>query len=252
MNKSGVIGTLEYTIIAVVTFIVMQTLVVVMHEFTHSTVAWLLGHMRSPFEIIWGNPLTLKGWDEGVHYRELVRSGHLVTEALIGGSPLVVHTIIVTLAIVLMGKGIPGNRWLFHCLYWFVIANFMELFAYIVLFSFSAYGDTGHFTHGLGVSPYVLFIVGTTAIIFGLYILFRKIISRMYALFARENRALEWSILILSAFFLFLWGSGLRVAVNIYPDPQWMFGLLGLIAFGLAIIASNPGGEWMIGHKEMK
>lgn len=252
MNKSDVMSALEYTIIAVVTFVVMQTLVVVMHEFTHSTVAWLLGHMRSPFDIIWGNPLTLKGWDEGVHYRELVRSGHLVAEALIGVSPLVVHTIIVTLAFVLMGKGMPGNRWLFHCLYWFVIANFMELVAYVVMFSFSAHGDTGHFTHGLGVSPWVLFIVGTTAIVFGSYILFRKIISRMYALFARGNQALEGSIVIMSAFFLFLWGSGLRVAVNIYPDPQWMFGLLGLIAFGLVIIATDPGRAWMIRHKEMK
>ena len=86
----------------------------------------------------------------------------------------------------------------------------------------------------------------------GLYVLFGEIIPRMYAVFARGNRLLEWIILIMTAFFLFLWGSGIRVVSAVYPDPQWMFGLLGFAAFGLVIIASNPGSAWMVRRKEMK
>jgi membrane-associated protease RseP (regulator of RpoE activity) len=61
---------LEYPALVVVTFVVMQTLVVVMHEFTHSAVARLPGHMRSPPDIVWGNPLTLSCRDEGAHMPE--------------------------------------------------------------------------------------------------------------------------------------------------------------------------------------
>lgn len=243
---------LEYTTLVVVTFVVMQTLVVVMHEFTHSTVAWLLGHMRSPLDIVWGNPLTLRCWDEGVSYIELIQSGHLIAEAVIGVSPLVLHTAIVTLGIILMRTGKPRSKWFFHFLFWFVIANFMELIAYIVMRSFAQHGDTGHFNHGLGLSPWFLFIVGSLAIVLGLYVLLGEIIPRMYNVFARGNRLLEWIILIMTAFFLFLWGSGIRVVSAVYPDPQWMFGLLGFAAFGLVIIASNPGRAWMIRRKEMK
>ena len=245
-------SALEYTIIVVVTFVVMQTLVVVIHEFTHSTVAWLLGHMRSPLDIVWGNPLTLKGWDEGVSYTELIKSGHLIAEAIIGVSPLVLHTAIVTLGLILMRKGIPKNKWVFHFLFWFVIANFMELIAYIVMRAFAHNGDTGHFSHGLGLSPWLLFIGGSLAVVLGLYVLFGEIIPRMYTVFARGNRLLEWIILIMTAFLFFLWGSGIRVVSAVYPDPQWMFGLLGFLAFGLVIIASNPGRAWMVRRKEMK
>jgi hypothetical protein len=243
---------LEYTTLVVVTFVVMQTLVVVMHEFTHSTVAWLLGHMRSPLDIVWGNPLTLRCWDEGVSYIELIESGHLIAEAVIGVSPLVLHTAIVTMGLILMRKGIPRNKWVSHFLFWFIIANFMELIAYIVMRSFAQHGDTGHFNHGLGLSPWFLFIVGSLAIVLGLYVLFGEIIPRMYNVFARGNRLLEWIILIMTAFFLFLWGSGIRVVSAVYPDSQWMFGLLGFAAFGLVMIACNPGRAWMVRRKEMK
>lgn len=242
MAVSGRIrGTLGYMIIVIMTFAVLQFVVVVMHEFTHSTAAWLLGYMPSPLGIVWGNPLLMTGWDEGVAYSRLFPSGHNATEAIIGGSPLVVHTIIVTLGILLLQKQwLTERKWLFHTLFWFVIANFMELIAYIVMRPFASGGDTGHFNRGLGLSPWILFIGGTLIIMVGLYVLFRIILPRMYAVFARGNRLTEWMILSVTAFFLFLWGSGIRVVFYVYPDPQWMFGLLGFAAFGVVLFACNP------------
>ncbi len=244
--------TLEYMIIVVVTFAVLQAVVVVMHEFTHSTVAWILGYMRSPLDIVWGNPLTLTGWDEGVHYSELFASGHLRTAAIIGVSPLVVHAAIVTFGLVLMQrKGMQGRKWLFHTLFWFVIANFMELIAYITMRAFAAHGDVGIFNRGLGLSPWIIFIAGSLAIVAGLYILFGEILPRMYAIFARGNRLTEWAILLMTAFFLFVWGSGMRVALSVYPDPQWMFGFLDFAAFGLVLAVCNPSRAWVVRRTKM-
>ena len=233
--------TLEYMLIVILTFAALQPVVVVLHEFTHSTVAWLLGYMPSPLSIVWGNPLMMTGWDEGVPYSRLFPSANHAAEAIIGGSPLVVHTVIVTLGLLLLQRQwLIKRKWFFHILYWFVIANFMELIAYIVMRAFAAGGDVGHFNRGLGLSPWILFVAGTLAIIAGLYVLFRKILPLMYAVFARGSRLNEWMILFLTAFSLFLWGSGIRVVFYVYPDPQWMFGLLGFAAFGVALIVCHP------------
>lgn len=224
-----------------ITFALLQSAVVVMHEFTHSTVAWLFGDMSSPFAIVWGNPLMMTGWDEGVAYSHLFPSGHNPVEAIIGASPLVVHTLIVTLGILLLQKKrIIRHKRQFHVLFWFVIANFMELIAYIVMRPFATGGDTGHFNRGLGLSPWILFVFGTLLIMVGLYAIFKRILPQMYDLFAQGNRFTEWMIFFLTSFFLFLWGSGIRVVFYIYPDPQWMFGLIGFVAFGIVLIGFNP------------
>lgn len=237
----------RYALITVVTFIMLQSIVVVMHEFTHSTVAWLLGYMHSPCGIIWGNPLTLSGWDEGVDYSGMFASGRFHAAAIIGVSPLLIHTMIVTIGFILLRMKRMGSlKWIFHLLYWFVMANFMELIAYLTMRAFSGHGDVGNFNRGLGLSPWVVFITGTLAVLGGLYILFVKILPRMYELFARGNRLFEWMILLMTGIVLFIWGSGLRVVLLCYPDPQWMFGLGGFAAFALVIVACKPRGERII------
>lgn len=239
-----IVAALEYAVVVGVTFLAAQALVVVMHEFTHSTVAWLLGHMQSPLGIVWGNPVTLRGWDEGVRYSELFSAGHPVAAAVIGVSPLVMHAAVVTLGLALMQEGRPANRWLFNAFFWFVIGNFMELIAYIAMGSFLSSGDVGIFNRGMGISPWFLFVAGSLALAYGVTVLFGRVVPRLYVLFAARNRLLEWTILLLSGFLLFLWGSGMRLAFVLYPDPQWMFGLLGLAAFGAVMVAYSPARVW--------
>lgn len=234
--------TLKYLIIIVVTFLILQSIVVVMHEFTHSTVAWLLGYKDNPLDIIWGNPLTMTGWDEGVSYHRHFSQTHSPAEAVIGFSPIIVHSLIIIFGLLLMNrKGFTKNRPLFHILYWFVIANYMEFIAYIPMRSFADSGDVRHFNHGLNISPWFVCITGTLAGIGGLYFLFKKILPLMYASFAEGNRASQWMILIMTAFIIFIWGSGLRVVLYVYPDPQWMLGLLGFAGFGAALVLFKPG-----------
>ncbi|MDD2237661.1 MAG: hypothetical protein PHP44_06500 [Kiritimatiellae bacterium] len=230
-----------YLFIVLLTFFFVQTCLILMHEFTHSMMAWFYGDISSPMAIVWGNPLMMTGWDEGVHYSKLFPVPGHAAEALIGGSPLLLHAVLVALGIVLLQKSCMMNRkWAFHLLYWFVVANMMELVAYIAMRPFASGGDTGHFNRGLGLSPWFLFVGGTLLLVLGLYLLFRKVMPRMYILFAAENRLLRWLILFCTAFFLFLWGSGIRIVCYIYPDPQWMFGLSGFVAFFLVLYGCRP------------
>lgn len=235
----------SYLAAVVLSFLALQTVVVIAHEFTHSTVAWLLGDMDSPKDIIWGNPFTLSGWDEGVEYSRLFATGRLTEAAIIGVSPLLLHAGIVSGGLALLVRGRPRNRWAFHALYWFVAANLMELIAYILMRAFASGGDTGIFNRGLGLNPWLLFCLGNLALAVWLWALFGKALPRMNARFAAGNPLGQWLILGLTAFALFVWGSGLRVVLHVYPDPQWLFGLLGFAAFGAALALCKPSRPWM-------
>jgi hypothetical protein len=234
-----VFDTLSYCVVVVVTLSILHSATVVMHEFTHSTVAWLIGYMPSPLSIVWGNPLTMRGWDEGVPYHRLFPSSGNPAEAIIGGSPLAVHTILVVVGLVLLQRqGIAAKKWTLHALYWFTITNLSELISYIAMRPFDPGGDTGHFNRGVALSPWILFVAGSFLLVLALYILFAKALPLMNEVFAKGNRLTEWAILAITAFDLFLWGSGIRV-ISTYPDPQWVFGLSGLAAFVFVMFACN-------------
>jgi hypothetical protein len=232
---------LKYLAILIPSFLLLQALLIIMHEFTHSTVAWLLDDMHSPLDIIWGNPVMMTGWDEGVGYKKLFAGGHDRAAAIIGVSPLIMHSMVSGIGIILMlQKWMLGKKWLFHAVFWFTIANLMELIAYILMRGFAAHGDTGNFNHGMGISPWYLFIGGSLALAVGLYFLYGKVLPRLCSVIAPDNRMLQWTILAMSAFILFFWGSGIRVMVYVYPDPQWALGLLGFPAFALVIYLYKP------------
>jgi hypothetical protein len=86
-NKAG--QTFNYMILAIVTFLSISALFVVIHEYIHSTAAWILGAKENPLKIQWGNPITLTGWGENVCYSCLFDSGWGSTAAIIAASPLV-------------------------------------------------------------------------------------------------------------------------------------------------------------------
>ena len=234
--------TLGYLAVLIPSVLLLQALLILMHEFTHSTVAWLLNDMASPLDIVWGNPLMMTGWDEGVGYKALFAEGKLHQAAIIGVSPLIMHGVFVSLCLAFMlGKRLPKHKWLFHTVFWFCVAHLMELIAYIPMRGFSAHGDTGNFNQGMELSPWWLFIFGSLALAVALYIFYRRALPRMFALIAPNNPMLQWTILAASAFALFFWGSGLRVMFYVYPDPQWAFGLLAFPAAAVVLYCFRPG-----------
>lgn len=122
-TKEKIGDALKYLVITIATFLLPQSVVVVMHELTHSTVAWLLGYKDNPLGIIWGNPITMTGWDEGVSYYKYFSQIHSPYESVIGFSPIVVHSLIITAGLILMQTGwLLKRKWIFHFVYWFVIS----------------------------------------------------------------------------------------------------------------------------------
>lgn len=231
---------IRYLFIAIVTFLALQSLIVVVHEFTHSTMAWLLGDMKSPLGIVWGNSLTMTGWDEGVDYDHIFSQGRNIQATIIGFCPLIMHSIVAGLGIFFMGRQwLNQRKWLFHIVYWLVVVNLMELVAYVYMRSFSGHGDIGIFDRGTGISPWWIFIIGSIALSWGLFLLFRHCLPRLQTLLAQDSPPTMWTMLVTTSFVLFLWGSGIRVMAYV-SGPQWMFGLIGIPAFLFTVILFRP------------
>jgi hypothetical protein len=227
-----------FSLLTITIYLVLQTITVVMHEYAHSTAAWLLGYTSTPLTVVWGNPVTIRGWDEGVPYDQVFRSAGHPAEAVIGGIPLLMHAIFTALGLYLLQRSLPiRHRLIFYAVYWFVVINLTELVAYVVMRPFAGRGDTGRFNEGLRLSPWFLFVVGTVFLLLALRVLLRRVMPRLDQV-AGESRKKHWIIVCFTAFIVFLWGSGLRI-MSLYPDRQWKWGLIGLVAFCSWILADR-------------
>jgi hypothetical protein len=223
--RRGMVG-----LMLVVGYFAIQTVIVIAHEFAHSGSAWLLGYTETPFTVVWGNPITIMGWDEGVPYDRLFAKPGNPAEALIGGIPLLMHSVLLAISLYVLTR--PGTRVrpvAFFGFYLFAVMNLAELVAYIIMRPFISNGDTGRFNEGLNISPWPLFLTGTAFILFALWLLACRAgpeIDRYTDGSRFEHRAITWS----AGFIMFLWSSGIRM-MALYPDPQWKTGLIGIAAF---------------------
>ena len=231
---------LKGAILLVAAFLVLQTLIVVLHEHVHSTMAWLLGYTGTPFTVIWGNPVTMTGWDEGVPYDRLFPRGGVLAESAIGGTPLPMHALFVASGLFSLVKLTPSKHpRLFLIIYVFVVINIGELVAYLVMRPFIPTGDTGRFNAGLSISPFPLFIGGNVGLLLALSILALRVGPGLKALLHDDERV-WWALVLAAGFIMFVWDSGIRM-MYLYPDAQWLTGLTG-IPLLIGWIAANALG----------
>jgi len=225
-----------FALMTIAIYFALQTIVVVLHEHAHSTAAWLLGYTRTPFTVIWGNPLTMQGWDEGVPYDQLFPSPGHPAEAVIGGVPLFMHAGFAGLGLYVLCRMYRQRKLFLYVTYLFVVVNLTELIAYILMRPFVASGDTGRFNEGLRLSPSLLFVVGAVLLFFALRVLLCKVMPRLHQVMG-WGRKKHWVVACFTAFIMFLWGSGLRI-MALYPDRQWRWGLIGVVGFLTWILLS--------------
>lgn len=242
-TKDSVSEWIRFLLVTIAIYFALQSVVILAHEYAHSTAAWLLGYIPSPLTVIWGNLLTTRGWDEGVPYDRLFPSAGHPAEAVIGGIPLLMHTVFVVAGLYLLQRSpsIRHRLW-FYTIYLFVVINLAELIAYLVMRPFAGSGDTGRFNEGLRLSPWFLFVAGTAFIVLALCILLGRVMPKLEMVTGgsqTKHRIIVW----FTAFILFLWGSGLRI-MSLYPDRQWKWGLVGVVGFFAWVLANNLRTSW--------
>jgi hypothetical protein len=149
----------------------------------------------------------------------------------------------------MLGDRLLKKSLLFHLVFWVAIINFMELFTYIAYESFSSSGDIANINRGLGLSPWLLFPINAILVIAGIYLLFGRALPKMNIVVAEGNPLTKRLILVLSAFLSFRLENVLWNMAVLYPDPQWMIGLIGVATFVLVVSLCWPTRRW-IGERE--
>jgi hypothetical protein len=128
---------------------------------------------------------------------------------------------------------------LFLSLYVFCVINVGELVAYLVMRPFIQNGDTGRFNAGLSISPALLFTAGVVGLLIAISVLALKVGPKLKVLLNDDMRV-WWALVLAAGLVMFVWDSGIRM-IYLYPDAQWMTGLISLPLLSGWIAANRVG-----------
>jgi hypothetical protein len=166
-KEMSIVRILAFFGVAVVLLLVARHVMVLCHEWTHGTAAWLSGYKDSPFDIYYGD-WTLLHVDEDVDYARIMGDGKGWLVSLIASSALITNTLLFLLSTFLLSRKYSRWSWPVNLfVFWFGVVNIAELFSYVPLRVFLS-GDIHNFVTGLDISPWFVLVPGTTLVGFGL------------------------------------------------------------------------------------
>jgi hypothetical protein len=225
-------------------FILAEWISVFPHEFAHSTVAWFFGFKESPFAIYyghfnWQNIFFVTGIEENVNYTQIKAAGRFDVVGWIGfAGPIITLLFYVVTLLLLQWKKIKSYPYFYYFLFWMNILNLSELFSYIILRSFSSYGDMANIEMGWHVSPGYIIIIGGALVIFALNYLFVRTLPALY-LILNLTISLRITILTLTTFFIF-GHAGIRMLLYSYGTLATILGSACLISMPVMIMLFFP------------
>jgi len=233
-----------FVAVTTLSFVVIHMGVLLMHEFSHSFFAFFIGYKQDPLNIIFGNWIG-SHWDENVDYITLFQTGRGFTAAAIAfAGPCSNIILFFIMAAVLSLKSVKKHCWIYHSVFWAMIITFVMIFEYVFTRSFIANDDFGNINHGLGLSPWPIFITGTFFGLLGLYFILKKKIPEYYSIVTEKSRAKQYITIGYVSFVIFLFYIG--VSVLKYPEiPRWWCGAAGILALFIVPFLASPGRKWV-------
>ncbi len=200
-----------------------------LHEYAHSTTAWLMGWKESPLAINYAHPtfsafLLQRGMSENVDYDPIFAAGRGWQAAVIAAAGMVIGNGLVTYPLSLWGirraMGSWSRGWAMF-FYWLCAASVGNFIDYVPVRTFADEDDMHTLAHGLGISPWwILLVLGVPAIIALAHFLFRA-----------EPAALRWV----------LPESPTARGILVFLTAAAIFGFYG----AAGISANDPISHWM-------
>lgn len=232
----------------IVAIILAYYVSILLHEWGHSTVAWLYGVKNSPFDIQYGGWFLMNA-DENVNYASLIQYGRGIAAALIGvAGPIVSFTFVVVSFILLNSKKLQNYTLLFILVYWFLMINMIPLVQYLAVSAFSSDGDTGRFVNGLNISAWWIFVPGTIFIIFSLWIILTIEIIKAYTVIPIKSILGQNIFLLttLAVIFLFIYSHGYNPLTDTEIDTfSRALAIISIILVPILFIICNPSRSWV-------
>ena len=180
------------------------------HEYSHSFMAFALGYKSNPCIIHIGgtslvNLLLLTEVNEYVDYTPIFAAGAGWAAALIGfaGPGLGNGTMYVLSRLLMRWRRVRDNAVLFMLVFWFNLMNVGNFYDYAPIRTFTAYGDMGHITQGLGMPEWVALIVFGTPTAAAMWWLFAHTLPLALARLAPHSAVRRGLIVTLSVVIVF-------------------------------------------------
>lgn len=238
-----------FTILLLAAVFINYYIIVLVHEWSHSTLAWLFGYKHSLFDIRYGGWLMLNV-DEMVPYDVMIKNGNSIEAALTGISGITSNAILFMIAMCLFSnEKTLQNKFYLLIIYGSLIMNLMPIVGYIPSNIFTNHGDVGWFVVGLNISPFWVFFLGTPLVVFAIIYLFRSAIFKVYHCYPLSKISEQSSCLIISLIFLFLplfiHGQNPFSDRHAVKFTNILFSLLMFSAVPLLFILCYPGRKWV-------
>ncbi|HXK10856.1 MAG TPA: hypothetical protein VMT70_14490 [Vicinamibacteria bacterium] len=195
-----------------------HSLVYFLHEYAHSTTAWLLGEMANPLAIEYGhltigNALFLGQVDEGVDYDAIFARRHGPAAALIGfaGAGIGNGPLYLLSLLSLKSAWVRSRRPLLLLSFWLCFMCVGNFYDYVPIRTFTARGDIAHIARGLGVSPWLVLAVLGYPTAWAMWHFFARVLPRASAVLAHGDWVGQAALSVVCAFLMFGYfgGSGL-------------------------------------------
>jgi hypothetical protein len=220
------------------------------HEYAHSFTAWSLGEMKNPLALDYGGPdlrniLLLWDIDENVEYHRLFTTGHNFHAALIAfaGSGIGSALLFVLCAYLLKSDRVTRRPYLYYFIFWLQLMNLGNFFDYVPIRTFSSHGDMGNMVHGLGISPWWIFVIFGYVVAYLMLQFLTGTMPRMYVQLGIESTAVRAGLMLTCLLLLFGWFGGiLGPLTSTNPLSH------GEIAYFLEIASfvAIPGIAWLL------
>ncbi len=219
---------------------------IILHEWGHGTVAWIFGYKATPFDIDYGG-LLLLNIDENVPYNQILAAGQGTRAGLIGIAGICVSIVLFMISWFGLTK-INSNYFSYSLFYWFAVINMVPIFQYLTVQTFSVEGDVGRFTQGLNISPWWVFVPGTTFVCAALYQFFMHLIPKAYAILSIHSLWVQRTFLLGSLFGIFLWIY--LHGYNPLSDPGMsaggkIFAIFSTLLVPILFLICNPSCVWV-------
>lgn len=183
---------------------------VIPHEFAHSTVAWLLGIKPEPGNITWGgtsptNVLLLWNINENIDYTAALAAGKGTAVAMVAfaGPGLVNGGFYLLSRWLIIRPWFTGRPIAAYVLFWFLWINLANVYCYVPLRTFSDDGDVHHFLLGTGLSPWWVYGVVGTLVLWATVDGYRKVIPQTAVVCGFSTPTLRGVLLVIATLLMF-------------------------------------------------
>jgi len=221
------------------------------HEWTHSTVAWLLGVFPNagPLDIHYGDwrmvnidALEFPNLSETAFYAGLLAAGRNLQAAVISTAGPMMNVFLTAACLVLIrGRWLENKRYPATFVFWFFIFNMGNIWSYIPLRTFRTTADFGFFSAATGISPWAILIVCTPVVAILVAYFFLIVIPRYRQLAGITGRrataaVIAGALAILAVYFTIapahLWLLDFSDPRTIIAIPMLLYlGILGVVVW---------------------